>query len=48
MAVLEVHHNLVMVLGVFVFVFLLVDLDYFVCLVGFYLTNEKFCASEQF
>lgn len=47
MAVLEVHNNLVMVWGFFVFVFL-VGWGYFVCLVGFYLTDEKFCASERF
>lgn len=47
MAVLEVHNNLVMVLGVFVFVFL-VGWGYFGWLVGFYLTDEKFCASERF
>lgn len=47
MAVLEVHNNLVMVWGIFVSVFL-VGWGYFVCLVGFYLTDEKFCASERF
>lgn len=41
MAVLEVHNNLVMILVFFVFVFL-VGWGYFVCLVGFYLTDESF------
>lgn len=41
MAVLEVHNNLVMVWGFFVSVFL-VGWGCFVCLVGFYLTDEKF------
>lgn len=47
MAVLEVHNNLVMILGFFVFVFL-VGWAYFVCLVGFYLTDEMFRDSERF
>lgn len=54
MAVLEVHNNLVMVwgffclVGVFCYCFLgLFVWGYFICLVGFHLTDEKFCTSEQ-
>lgn len=48
MAVLEVHNSLVMVLGFFCVCCFLVGWGYFVWLVGFYMTDEKFCVSERF
>lgn len=49
MAVLEVHNNLVMVLGVFVFgLFFFFGWLGLFCLFSWFLTDEKFCASERF